>query len=40
MLTFDILSKVAHFWLPQTYLNIFYSDTTKLIEVKFHVETP
>ena len=32
---FDLLPKVAHFRLPHTYLNIFFSETTWLIEPNF-----
>ena len=37
-LTFEISPKAAHFGLPHTYINIFFSATTGLIELKFHVE--
>ena len=40
MLTFDVSAKVAHIGVPSTYKNIFFSETTRPIELKFHVKTP
>ena len=31
---------VAHIRVPSTYLNIVFSETTWLIEIKFHMTTP
>ena len=39
-LTFDLSAKVAHIGVPSTYLNIVFSQTTKSIELKFHMTTP
>ena len=39
-LTFDLSAKVAHIGVPSTYLNIAFSDTTKPMEIKFHMTTP
>ena len=36
ILTFDLSAKVAH----STYLNIVFSETTRPIELKFHMTTP
>ena len=40
VLTFDLSAKVAHIGVPLTYLNIVFSETTKPIELKFHMTTP
>ena len=40
MLTFDLSAKVAHIEIPSTYLNIVFSETTKPIELNFHMTTP
>ena len=37
-LAFDLSPKAAPFGLSHTYLNIFFSETTWLIELKFHME--
>ena len=39
-LTFDLSAKVAHIGVPSTYLNIVFSETTRPIELKFHMTTP
>ena len=39
-LTFDLSAKSAHIGVPSTYLNIVFSETTKPIELKFHMATP
>ena len=39
-LTFDLSAKVAHIRVPSTYLNIVFSETTRPIEIKFHMTTP
>ena len=39
-LTFDLLAKGAHIGVPLTYLNIVFSETTRSIELKFHMTTP
>ena len=39
-LTFDFSAKVAHIGVPSTYRNIVFSETTKPMEIKFHVMTP
>ena len=38
-LTFDTSAKVTHIGVPSTYLNIVFSETTKPIELKFHMTT-
>ena len=39
-LTFDFSAKVGHIGVPSTYLNIVNSETTRPIEIKFHMTTP
>ena len=39
-LTFDLSTKVAHIGFPSTYLNIVFLETTRPIELKFHMTTP
>ena len=39
-LTFDLSAKVAHIGVPSTHLNIVYSETTRPMEIKFHMTTP
>ena len=39
-LTFDLSAKVAHIGVPSTYLNIVFSETTRPIEIQFHMMTP
>ena len=39
-LTYDISAEVAHIGVPLTYLNIVFSETTRSIELKFHMKTP
>ena len=39
-LTFDLSAKIAHIRVPSTYLNIVFSETTRPIEIKFHMTTP
>ena len=39
-LTHDLSAKVAHIGVPLTYLNIVLSETTRSIELKFHMMTP
>ena len=39
-LTFDLSGKVAHIGVQSTYKNIVFSETTRPIELKFHVWTP
>ena len=39
-LTFDLSVKVAHIGVPLTYLNIVFSETTRSIDLKFHMMTP
>ena len=39
-LTFAPSAKVAHIGVPSTYLNIVFSETTRPMEIKFHVTTP
>ena len=39
-LTFDLSTKVAHIGVPLTYLNIVFSETTRPIELIFHMTTP
>ena len=39
-LTFDLSAKVAHIGVPSTYLNIVFSETTRPVELKFHMTTP
>ena len=39
-LTFDLSAKVAHIEVPSTFLNIVFSETTKPMEIKFHMTTP
>ena len=39
-LTFDLSAKVAHIRAPLMYLNIVFSETTRPIELKFHMMTP
>ena len=39
-LTIDVSAKVAHIGVPSTYLNIVFSETTRPIELKFHMTTP
>ena len=39
-LTFNFSAKVAHIGVLSTYLNIVSSETTRPIELKFHVKTP
>ena len=38
-LVFYLPAKVAHIGVPSTYLNIVFSETTKPIELKFHMKT-
>ena len=38
-LTFDLSAKVAHIGVPSTNLNIVFSETTRPIELKFHMTT-
>ena len=39
-LTFDLSAKVTHSGVPSTYLNIVFSETTRQMELKFHMTTP
>ena len=39
-LTFNFSAKVAHIRVPSTHLNIVFSETTRPIELKFHINTP
>ena len=39
-LTFDLSAKVAHSGVPSTYLNVVFSETTRPMEIKFHMTTP
>ena len=39
-LTFDLSAKVTHIGVPLTYLSIVFSETTRPIELKFHMTTP
>ena len=39
-LTFNFSAKVAHIGVPSTHENIVSSDTTRPIELKFHMKTP
>ena len=39
-LTFNFSAKAAHIGVPSTHLNIVSSETTRLIELKFHIKTP
>ena len=39
-LTADLSAKVAHIGVPSTYLNIVFSETTRPMEIKFHMTTP
>ena len=39
-LTFNFSDKVAHIGVPLTHLNIVNSETTRPIELKFHMKTP
>ena len=39
-LTFDLSAKVAHIRVPSTYFHIVFSETTRPIEIKFHLMTP
>ena len=38
-LTFDFSSKVTHIWVLLTYQNVVFSETTRPIELKFHMKT-
>ena len=39
-LTFNFSAKVAHIGVQSTHQNIVSSETTKPIEIKFHMKTP
>ena len=39
-LTSDFSAKVTHIGVPSTYLNIVFSETTRPMEIKFHMTTP
>ena len=39
-LTSDLSAKVTHIGVPSTYLNIVFSETTRPMEIKFHMTTP
>ena len=39
-LTFDLSANVAHIGVPSSYLNIVFSETTRPMEIKFHMTTP
>ena len=39
-LSFDVSAKDTHIGFPLTYLNIVFSETTRPIELKFHIKTP
>ena len=39
-LTFDLSAKVPHIGDPSTFLNIFFSETIRPIELKFHMKSP
>ena len=39
-LTFDLSAKVTHIGVPSTYLNIVFSETTRPMEIIFHMTTP
>ena len=39
-LAFDLSAKVAHIGVPSSYLNIVFSETTRPMEIKFHMTTP
>ena len=38
-LTVDLSAKVAHIGIPSIYLNIAFSETTRPVELKFHMNT-
>ena len=38
--TFNFSAKVTHIGIPSTHLNIVSSETTRPIELKFHLKTP
>ena len=40
LLTFNLSAKVAHIGFPSTYLNVVFSETTRPMEIKFHMTTP
>ena len=40
MLTFNFSAKVAHIGVPSTHENIVSSETTRPIELNFHMKTP
>ena len=39
LLTFNLSAKVAHIGFPSTYLNVVFSETTRPMEIKFHMTT-
>ena len=39
-LTSDLSAKVAHIGVPSKYLNIVFSETTRPMEIKFHIFSP
>ena len=39
-LIFSLLAKIAHIGVTSIHYNIFFSETTRPIELKFHMETP
>ena len=39
-LTFDLSAKAAHIGVPSIYINIFFSETIRPIELKFQMKTP
>ena len=39
-LTFDLSANVAQIGVPSSYLNIVFSETTRPMEIKFHMTTP
>ena len=40
MLTFSLSATVAHIVVPSIYQNIVFSQTIRLIEIKYHEKTP
>ena len=39
-LTLDLSANVAHIVVPSTYIKMFFSETTRPIELRFHMTTP
>ena len=38
--SFDLSAKAAHIGVPSVYINIFFSETIRPIELKFQMKTP